>query len=132
MNRTAVGLISLLLLLTSLVLFILKPGEQSEVWMSACVRVGFMMAVVWLAHPQLSYAPRWFLFIAVAGVAVLLVIKQPRALIMLAVIFTILARLRPTPRPPARAAARKPQPGKTTKRVPATDSTQTAPPKPPQ
>ena len=130
MNRTAVGLISLLLLLTGLTLFIFKPGEQSEVWMSACIRVGFMMAVVWLAHPQLSYAPRWFLFLAVAGVAVLLVIKQPRTLIMLAVIFIILARLRPTPRPPVRPTSRKQQPAGATKTAPTAEGTPTAPPKP--
>lgn len=129
MNRTAVGLISLILLLTGLLLFIFKPGDQSDMWMSACVRVGFMLAVVWLAHPQLSYAPRWFLFIAVAGVAVLLVIKQPRTLIMLAVIFTILARLRPTPQPAARANSRKPPLKKTPPPAPPTQGTSTTPPK---
>ncbi len=99
MNRTAVGIIALVLLLTSLGLLIFPVGDQASVWMSACLRVGGLMAVVWLAHPQLSYAPRWFLFIAVLAVAVLMVIKQPRALIFLAVIFIVLARLRPTPPP---------------------------------
>jgi len=108
MNRTAVGIIALVLLLTSLGLFIFPVGDQASVWMAACLRVGGLMAVVWLAHPQLSYAPRWLLFIVVLGVSVLMVIKQPRALIFLAAIFIVLARLRPTPPAPARGRATAP------------------------
>lgn len=114
MNRTAVGIIALVLLLTSLGLFLFPVGDQASVWMSACVRVGGLMAVIWLAHPQLSYAPRWFLFIAVLAVSVLLVIKQPRALVFLAVIFIVLARLRPTP-PPHKAQGQR-TPGAMAKR----------------
>ncbi len=99
MNRTVVGIVALALLLTALALFIFSTGQQSGMWMSACLRVGGLMAVVWLAHPQLAYAPRWFLFVAVLGVAVLMVIKQPRALAVLAVIFIVLARFRPAPQP---------------------------------
>ena len=42
------------------ILWIWKPmGEHNDVWLSGCLRVGPVMAALWLALPQLDRIPNW-------------------------------------------------------------------------
>ena len=97
MHRPTVGIIALSLLLLSLGLYWqgVQAGDYA-VWMSAFLRVGLVMAALWLAHPQLSRLPRWILGACIGGVFIaLLAARNLRTLGLGLVVLIIAARLRP-------------------------------------
>jgi len=60
MHRPTVGIIAVVLLVGAAILWIWKPmGEHNDVWLSGCLRVGPVMAALWLALPQLDRIPNW-------------------------------------------------------------------------
>jgi hypothetical protein len=98
-RRTIVGILGIVLLGVAAILWFSTTDEQSQLWMSSCVRLGSVMCLLWLAWPQLSRLHPWLILASLAGlVAVLVLAKQPRILLMGLVILIVLARLRPRPR----------------------------------
>ncbi len=94
MHRPTVGIIALVLLLSGATLLVWQPENATyQVWLSACLRVGAVMALVWLAHPQLVRMPAWLLF----AVFLLLPILawKPKLLLLAVPIAIVLAFLRP-------------------------------------
>ncbi len=96
LRRTILGLLGLALLITAGVLALTPGGDESQLWMSSCLRLGCVICLLWLAWPQLSRLHPWIILGGLGGmVAVLVLAKQPRVLVMGLVILIVLARLRP-------------------------------------
>jgi hypothetical protein len=94
-RRALVGIITLVLLAIAGTLSLI-PGDEAYAWMGACLRVALVMGPLWLAWPQLARLHPWLILGGLAAmVAVLLLAKQPRVLLMGLVILFVLARLRP-------------------------------------
>lgn len=96
--RTKVGLLAILLLLASLVLRF-GPWDQGEVaaWISGCQRVGFVLAVLWLALPELEKLSPWYA-VTIVGVLIVLV-RFPRFFIGAAIVGALVLLLRPRTKP---------------------------------
>jgi hypothetical protein len=92
MRRHILGIIAILLL---------AAGAASWTWPSAgyqgaeafCLRLGAIVAVLWLAFDDVSRLPAWLL----AGVPVLVIIlaKWPRYALLVVPVIVVLAILRP-------------------------------------
>lgn len=97
MHRPTIGIITLLLLAAIPVLHYSLPADEAQLWISGCIRVGLIMGGLWLAHPQLVKIPPKFLLFFFLGFFALMIfiIKQPRAIVMLAAIALFLAWLKP-------------------------------------
>jgi hypothetical protein len=97
-RRAIIGILGVALLAVAAVLWLSATDEQSQLWMSSCVRLGSVMCLLWLAWPQISRLHPWLILGGLAGlVAVLVLAKQPRVLLMGLVVLIVLARLRPRP-----------------------------------
>ncbi len=94
MRRTAVGLIALGLLSVAGAMW-LWPAIGSAAVMAACLKVGALMVVLWLAYDELSRLPAWIL----AGVPVLLLLmlftRSAKWLLFLVPILIVMAILKP-------------------------------------
>lgn len=96
LHRPTIGIVAVLLLLGSVALAIWYPSAAGQLWMSACLRVGLVMGLLWLAYPQLSRLRPWLIMVAVAIVfAGLLLARQPRVLLMALAILAVIMRFRP-------------------------------------
>ncbi|MBL9121993.1 MAG: hypothetical protein JNG90_00040 [Planctomycetaceae bacterium] len=94
MLRTKVGILAIVLLATA-VLLPLAPqaGDDTALWAAACQRVGFVLAVLWLALPELQRMSPWY---AVATIGVLFVLARfPRYLVAAVVVAILFLFLRP-------------------------------------
>jgi hypothetical protein len=110
MRRTMIGIIALALLAIGAILFFV-PGDQAYAWMGACLRVGPVMCLLWLAWPQLSRIHPWLIFAALAATVVLLIFaKNPRIWAIALLILLVVARLRPGQRDQgtSQSSSRKP------------------------
>ena len=98
MRRPAIGIIALLLLVAGAVLWIWPTGDGYQLYLGACVRVGAVMAVFWLAYEEVSRLPAWIW----ATVPVLLVILavRPKWLLIAVPIVLVMAILKPRSRAP--------------------------------
>jgi hypothetical protein len=77
MRRHAVGLIALVLLLSGLALWLWAPdGDMSQMMLAACLRVGMLMTVVWLAYRDVERLPPWLLGMLPLMLLVLLVSRK--------------------------------------------------------
>ena len=92
MHRPTIGLIAVVLLIAGFVL----RGATDEGLSAACFRIGVVMALVWLAHPQLENMPRWLVFALCA--TALVVMRWPRLLVLALPVAVVLWLLRPRPR----------------------------------
>ncbi len=76
MNRTALGLVTLLLLIIGgITLGTRGPGDESTTPFAAgCIRVGLVLGALWLALPQivvfLSKTPKWLLTASAIGLII--------------------------------------------------------------
>ena len=76
MNRTALGLIALLLLIIGgITLWTRGPADDSTTPFAAgCIRVGLVLGALWLALPQivvfLSKTPKWLLTASAIGLII--------------------------------------------------------------
>ena len=96
LHRPTIGAVAVLLLLGSVALAVWYPSEASQLWMSACLRVGLVMGLLWLAYPQLSQLRPWLIAVIVAIVfAGLLLARQPRVLLIAVAILVVIMRFRP-------------------------------------
>ena len=95
-HRPTVGVIAALLIVGAIVLWIWAPlGSNNEVSLSACVRVGLVMAALWLALPQLERIPNWLMKAALFVALLLVSFKQPRVLVLAGGIYLVVVLLRP-------------------------------------
>ncbi len=95
LHRPTVGLVALLLLGTAGALLLLRPQEQ--MWIGACLRVGLVMAGLWLALPTLQRFPWYFVLGAALVVGLLVSLTRPRALAVLVVALVVAGWLRRMP-----------------------------------
>jgi hypothetical protein len=101
MHRPTVGMIALGLLLLGAILF-LVGDERAAAWKTGCLRVGLLMAALWLAMPHLKgMRPLWLLLCLPIGlIVVVLVVKQhPLSMALVAVIALLLGYLSIASRP---------------------------------
>ena len=102
-QRTKVGLISLVLLLVSaaLVVWPLSDPTTHVAVQGACVRIGLIMAAIWLALPQLSVLPGWL--VALVTLSAVIIAFRPKYAIIavpLVIAFLVLRPRGPRPAPP--------------------------------
>jgi hypothetical protein len=100
-HRPTVGVIALVMIVgavsRALVLWIGEPSALSnDMWLSAFVRVGLVMAALWAALPLLERIPHWLLKAAVVPVLILLLVQgKIRIVILAAGAYVIVVLLRP-------------------------------------
>ena len=94
MHRPTVGILALVLLLVGSIIWLgWRHEENAQQWIGACWRVGFAMAALWLALPDLRRLPTWIL-VPLLIVAVLIA-RQPRIMLLAFVAMVLYAWLRP-------------------------------------
>jgi len=94
MLRAKVGILAILLLVAAAVLaFLPQQSDETAMWAAACQRVGFVLAVMWLALPELQRMSPWY---AVAVIGVLIVLARfPRYLVAAVIVAILFLFLRP-------------------------------------
>jgi hypothetical protein len=100
-QRKKVGLIAAVLLGMAAVLYLWPSDEQSQALQAACLRVGAIMAVIWLAMPEASRLKNPWMIAAVIG-AVILIIVNRKLIIPALGIFALIYILRPRPGLPSK------------------------------
>ena len=76
MNRTALGLVALLLIaIGGITLWTRGPADEGTTpFASGCIRVGLVLGALWLALPQITAffarAPRWLLVASAIGLII--------------------------------------------------------------
>ena len=100
-QRLKIGVISAVLLLLSAVLYLWPVDDNSQALQAACLRVGAIMAVVWLAMPEASRLKNPWIIAAGIG-AVILIIVNRKLIIPALGIFVLIYVLRPRPRLPSK------------------------------
>jgi hypothetical protein len=100
MRRHALGIIAIGLLAIGL----LWPDDAGAAFAGACLRVAPVLALLWLAWPQLETLPLWL--VAVFGVVLLLVLRWPKLLWAALPLAALLWLLRP--RAPRGTTERRP------------------------
>lgn len=94
MRRHAIGIIALVLLLGAVVLSIWRPqGAGNNFTLGALVRVGAVMAVLWLAYPDVKRLPPWIW--ATFPVLLMILAVRPRWLVVAVPLVIALAILKP-------------------------------------
>jgi hypothetical protein len=86
MNRTALGLTALLLVVIGSIVVVRGPADGSASgFASGCLRVGFVLGALWLAWPQimafLARAPRWLL--VASGIGLIIGAARPWLLLII-------------------------------------------------
>ena len=89
MHRPTIGLIAVILLAIGLATL----ASEDQALSSAALRVGAVMAILWLAQPQLKDIPRWV--IAAGGAVLVIALRWPRLLIVALPLAALLYALRP-------------------------------------
>ncbi len=98
-RRQVIGLYALALLTVAAVhLFVQPSGYAWRPLVAACVRVGVMLFLVWLAYPDLKQSPPW-LWASVLAAAVL-VAWRPRLAAILIPVAVVIQVLRKQTRSP--------------------------------
>jgi len=68
MRRHLLGILALLLLIAGAFLYVFPPG--TDFWEMMCasfIRAGAVLAVLWLAYPQVSRVPQWMYVCGLIG-----------------------------------------------------------------
>ena len=85
MRRHILGIVALCLLITGAVMLLRSFGEDAgaaaskDFAASMCLRIGWVLAAIWLAYPELKYIPPWMYTIVLA--AVVIVVIQPKTIV---------------------------------------------------
>ena len=94
--RSSIGIGALLLLAVGGWLTLSPSACAAQAWPDACLKTGIVLAVVWLAYPQVARIPTWALLAGLGALAgVLLLARQPRVLLLAVAVMFIVSRLRP-------------------------------------
>ena len=98
MRRHAIGTIALLLLLVAGWFVIWPPtGPNSQDLEAACLRIGIVLGLIWLAYSHLERVPNWLWY--TLPFALLALARRPQLLLLLIPLAVVLAILRPRPTP---------------------------------
>jgi hypothetical protein len=97
MRRHVLGIVALLLLAVSVGFWVWVPGDEYQIVWSV-VRIGTVLAALWLAYDELLRLPVW-LWVAVP-VVVAAIIFHAKWLLLAVPVVVILAILRPRSRTP--------------------------------
>ncbi len=89
MQRHVLGIIAVVLLVVGVATY----GRDDTVVSGACLRVAAMVALLWLAMPQLRDVPAWLL--GAFGVVLLIVLRWPKLLWAMLPLAAVLWLLRP-------------------------------------
>ncbi|MEX2112760.1 MAG: hypothetical protein WD845_06210 [Pirellulales bacterium] len=95
MQRHALGVLAIVLLAVGVATY----GRQDTAVAGACLRIGAVLALLWLAMPQLRDVPAWLL--GALGVVLLIVLRWPKLLWAMLPLAAVLWLLRPRMRKPA-------------------------------
>ncbi len=102
MRRHAIGAMALVLLVGAAVLQVRAPTNPVMLDLeSACLRIGLVMAVLWLAYDHLTRVPAWLWF--TLPVFLFALARRPQWLLFLVPLAIALAILRP------RSSSRRPR-----------------------
>ena len=94
MRRHAIGMIAIGLLLGAVWFLVWPPDSAAtQQFETACRRVGTLMAVLWLAYPQVRHMPGW-LWTTLPALVLILAIR-PRWLLLAVPLVIALAVLKP-------------------------------------
>jgi len=95
MRRHAVALIALVLLAIGSALWLWAPDSNGPMEMAqmACVKIGILMAIVWVAYRDVERLPRWLLVLFPLMLA--LAAFQPRRFVFLLPLVLALLFFRP-------------------------------------
>ena len=76
--RLKIGIVAILFLSSGIALRIWPlPWDSNEAIMSACTRVGAVLAVLWLAFPQIDQLPAWILAAVIITLVVIAFARRP-------------------------------------------------------
>ena len=97
MRRIAIGIIAVLLFVGAVYFHVCPPAGAAWTQLeAACWRVGALMAVVWLAYPEVARLPGWLLgVVPILGVVLAL---RPKYLLIAVPIVIAMAILKPRAR----------------------------------
>ena len=97
MHRPTVGIIAIVLIGSAVALWA-RPLQWDgyAALLGACVRIGAVMAAIWLAHPQLVKLPSWVPGVVV--VAAIIVALRPKLIFIALPLLLLLLWLRPRKR----------------------------------
>ncbi len=97
MQRHAVGLLALILLTAGLAgLFVYGVADdRTSMYLSICIRIGMVLAAIWLAFPQLlrlteEFSPWMVGMLALCGIVVIL---RPRSIVVIGPLMLVLGTL---------------------------------------
>lgn len=90
MQRNILGICALILLAGAVYYRIWPPGSELEVGLhAACMRVGALCAVIWLAYRDLQRLPNWIgsvIFVA----AVIVAIRPKMAIVAIPIVISLM------------------------------------------
>jgi hypothetical protein len=80
-RRTTLGLLALTLLIGWIQCWIWSPESNAgREWHTLCARFGPLLAILWLAYPEVQRIPRWFWLLI--PIALFLIIKFPKMILL--------------------------------------------------
>jgi hypothetical protein len=89
MRRTVLGILAVICLVGGVALLWFGPADETYLMFgSSGLRIGLVLGAFWLAYPQLSYVPWWFVQALLVG-AVVVAVRPRMALIVLPLLLTI-------------------------------------------
>lgn len=71
MRRHLLGIIGVVLLTLAAVLFLFAGGDSQQVWLSACLRIGLVLVMLWMAWPEIASLTRWVGPVAIVAALIL-------------------------------------------------------------
>ncbi len=94
MHRPTVGVLAILLLLAGGVMYFAGYDEGNALLLQAAfLRVGAVLATIWVAHPELSRMRPWMVILFVAALVGVVFVR--RLLVPLLLVALLIAILRP-------------------------------------
>ena len=99
MKRQVVGLLALGMLAAAGSLW-LSAGDDARAWSAALLRIGVVLAALWLALPQLRTVPRWLVRIGLAAALIVVCLSGKARVLLLAVAAYVVVLAAGGERPP--------------------------------
>jgi hypothetical protein len=95
-HRPTVGILAIVLLLAGGVMYFAGYDEGNALYLqAACLRVGAVLATLWVAHPELSRMRPWMVILFVAALIGIVFVR--RLLVPVLILALLVAVLRPRP-----------------------------------
>ncbi len=107
MRRTVLGILAIVFFFGGVLLYLLGPAtETSLMFSSSGIRIGLVLGAFWLAYPQLSYVPWWFVQALLVGTLVIAI--RPKAALFVLPLLAAMWIVRPRKKPPRRPRKKRP------------------------